>query len=1032
MDIKGFKTKDGVVHKYDFESLANKPEDTGGSGGTGGGGGSGADALIVTADENMMASHTPAQIKAHVDSGGIVMAKMGNAFGVLSHTDSTAVFTMSDVDGSNNAGMLVAATVNADKTISVETLTILPDFVVTVDENLVASHTESEIIAQVALGRRVVLDADGTRFEYANNNHSKAWFHRVAFSSEGVPVEYRAGVDSKKEVTAEAIAYEVPMANESAFGGIKAAPATEEMTQEVGITADGRLVTKPGQDSGGNVDLTGYATEQWVQDQKYLTEVPEGYAKTEDIPTKPEDIGALPNTYTPPNQTAEQVGADPKGTATSVVSQHNTADDSHNDIRLELKAINDRLTAFFDSDNQTLDELSEIVAYITSNKTLIDSITTSKVSVTDIINNLTTNVANKPLSAAQGVVMKGLIDAVSNSLANYQPKGDYALRSEIPTVPSKISAFTNDAGYLTQHQDISGKADQTEVDSLSSNQSALSARMDSFTKLGEGSTTGDAELMDARVDCEGKTWSNAGGHIRGITEKIIDACCYKVIVSGGNYNLLKISEVEYSSRLQDGVEGTTSSTASNAVTGWIPVKYGKFYTMSALYGGARVAGSANGNSFFTRMNVKLTDDTIVVYDKLKVPNALVSSKQTMYLEQENAVAVRLHFNVASQDIGSAEKLKAFKPMIVEGDTADEAYNNALNFEYLDGDTEMPAEVTYTPKHDDTKVSKVSLSPYYRNANFGVLPFAYYQGLSDSYESAGFNQNTKYATFIAAWKALVSSHSGYVTETELGKASDGQAIYLYDFKPVQITNQKKPIPKIIIIAGQHGFEKSNIYGLYYFADNLLNRWNQHPALEYLRNHAELLIVPVLNTYGFDTLEYKNANGVNTNRNFDSHWELVSDTTSSDYGGATPFDQPETQIVRDLVQNNSDAVMVVDFHTNGMSSVATYADITLYGVCVSTDDYCNRMLDAVAHHLSAISANFNLDYELNQPNTLMGFLHNGDGTGLLRNWVTDNNITGVLVEGFNGFPNKAQYAPDVFKANEEIIVNWLITALNYLGR
>lgn len=166
-------------------------------------------------------------------------------------------------------------------------------------------------------------------------------------------------------------------------------------------------------------------------------------ASIEDIPTKPEDIGALPSTYTPPNQTAAQVGADPKGTAASAVSQHNTADDSHNDIRLELKAIKDRLTAFFDSDNQTLDEMSEIVSYITSNKTLIDSITTSKVSVADIINNLVTNVANKPLSAAQGVELKTLIDAI--------------------TVPTKVSQLQNDAGYLTQHQDISGKLDASKL-----------------------------------------------------------------------------------------------------------------------------------------------------------------------------------------------------------------------------------------------------------------------------------------------------------------------------------------------------------------------------------------------------------------------------------------------------------------------------------------------------------------------------------------------------------------------------------------
>ncbi|MCI7020774.1 MAG: tyrosine-protein phosphatase [Clostridiales bacterium] len=238
---------------------------------------------------------------------------------------------------------------------------------------------------------------------------------------------------------------------------------TESMTQPVGKDENGKLWTAPG--SGGAVDLTGYATEQWVQNQKYLTAVPDGYAKTTDIPKKPEDIGA-----------------DPKGTAETAVSQHNTNTDAHNDIRLELKAINDKLTAFFDSDDQTLDELSEIVAYITSNKTMIEAITTSKVSVTDIIDNLTTNVSNKPLSAAQGVVLKGLIDTVSNSLANYQHKGDYALRSELPAVPTNVSAFSNDAGYLTAHQDISGKVDKVEGKGLSSNDydNAAKAKVDAI------------------------------------------------------------------------------------------------------------------------------------------------------------------------------------------------------------------------------------------------------------------------------------------------------------------------------------------------------------------------------------------------------------------------------------------------------------------------------------------------------------------------------------------------------------------------
>ena len=40
---------------------------------------------------------------------------------------------------------------------------------------------------------------------------------------------------------------------------------------------------------------------------------------------------------------------------------------------------------------------------------------------------------------------------------------DLSDKPTIPTVPSNVSAFTNDAGYLTQHQDISGKANSSDL-----------------------------------------------------------------------------------------------------------------------------------------------------------------------------------------------------------------------------------------------------------------------------------------------------------------------------------------------------------------------------------------------------------------------------------------------------------------------------------------------------------------------------------------------------------------------------------------
>ena len=117
-----------------------------------------------------------------------------------------------------------------------------------------------------------------------------------------------------------------------------------------------------------------------------------------------------------PSYTAYEVGADPSGTAASQVAAHNTGADTHSDIRVLIQGLTDRLNALADSDDTTLDQLSEVVSYIKSNRTLIEAITTSKVSVADIVDNLTTNVSNKPLSAAQGVALKALIDALTEAM----------------------------------------------------------------------------------------------------------------------------------------------------------------------------------------------------------------------------------------------------------------------------------------------------------------------------------------------------------------------------------------------------------------------------------------------------------------------------------------------------------------------------------------------------------------------------------------------------------------------------------------
>lgn len=118
------------------------------------------------------------------------------------------------------------------------------------------------------------------------------------------------------------------------------------------------------------------------------------------------------NTYTD----TKVSGLASTATVDSKISAHNTATNTHTDIRALITDLTAKVSNFLDVDDETVDQLSEVLDLIEANEGTIESLTSSKVSVSDIANDLTTNVATKVLSAAQGVLLQSQIASVNSTL----------------------------------------------------------------------------------------------------------------------------------------------------------------------------------------------------------------------------------------------------------------------------------------------------------------------------------------------------------------------------------------------------------------------------------------------------------------------------------------------------------------------------------------------------------------------------------------------------------------------------------------
>ena len=154
---------------------------------------------------------------------------------------------------------------------------------------------------------------------------------------------------------------------------------------------------------------------------------------------------------------------------------------------------------------------------------------------------------------------------------------------------------------------------------------------------------------------------------------------------------------------------------------------------------------------------------------------------------------------------------------------------------------------------------------------------------------------------------------------------------YDIWAVKLYSSKgkneKPKSRILIIGGVNGSEPVSVEIVLSQLDYLLNHYGNDKQITILLNEIEIWFIPMLNPDGISSTHrglswrcngndiddngylYELNDGVDLNRNFDWEWnnDIIDEANGKLYNagraGKKPFSEPETQAIRDLVDNIS---------------------------------------------------------------------------------------------------------------------------------
>ncbi|MBD3161357.1 MAG: hypothetical protein GF346_04065 [Candidatus Eisenbacteria bacterium] len=199
---------------------------------------------------------------------------------------------------------------------------------------------------------------------------------------------------------------------------------------------------------------------------------------------------------------------------------------------------------------------------------------------------------------------------------------------------------------------------------------------------------------------------------------------------------------------------------------------------------------------------------------------------------------------------------------------------------------------------------------------------------------------RYEEVRARLEAWEREHPEIVRRETIGRTVRGApilAVRISDHPDVD-----EPEPALLLHGAQHANEVNGTLAILEMGDRILERYGTDPRVTAFVDGLEIWCIPVVNVDGYrhvfsgapGWMEWRKnlrdndhdgrfdpaRDGVDLNRNWDYRWSEYprDDPTDRMYKGPSPFSEPETVALRDLILRET-PLIVVDFHSPGSKTL-----------------------------------------------------------------------------------------------------------------